>query len=684
MSTDLVIAALAPHKGGDSTTGPKAARRASFRGLGRGRASFRLAMATVIFALSAAVAHALPLSSDACPDPTAAAEAGITCGALEIPAAWDLPQDGAPLTMYVVRVPSLADDPAPDPVVFLAGGPGFGASRAWRGALEHPWWRSIRERRDVILVDERGSGRSTPAVCPAQQDALRQLPRQGLADDARLAEQRRVFAACAAELRADGRGFDTYRSRHVGRDLAALRVALGVERWNLFGLSYGARQVLAAMEADPAGTRSVLLAGPAMPNAPAFASAAAFDASLAYVLAQCRADAACASESVDVETRLRAVLDAFAREPWAVDGLDPASHPGGRLVVTRELAAQAIGLMLYDRQLAGTIPLLVGALERRDADVARAIGGALAGATAGNPLIAGGVPCIEARPHDDPATVAADRARAGVVGLGAAQSDADHDAACGAIPATMPDPADATVIDQGVPILALVGAFDPITPPARVAAAIAGLPSARMLALPGESHRFFLNRDSTCVHRLVGAFFDAPDAPPEAACLDALPPVRFATGLQPTGKPAARIAAIARQPAWLVGCAAALLLLLSAPVVAAVGAWRRRRAPAVRGGGAALLALTGVTALALLALVAAAAWPLLHQLPIALAFGLPAWVAPWFALSWLIAALGLAQVATAIAGWRRRQLGSVSAVYRVLVGSAAVLLGAFGASLGMP
>jgi len=603
---------------------------------------------------------------------------------MPVPASWDRLDAGDPITMYVVRVPSLAADPAPDPVVFLIGGPGFGASRAWRGALEHPWWLAIRARRDVILVDERGSGRSTPPVCPEEEAALRQLPPAGLDDEARRAAMRRLFTDCAARLQAQGRGFDTYRSRHVGRDLAALRGALGLERWNLFGLSYGARQVLAAMEADPAGTRAVLLGSPAMPNAPTFATAAAFDDSLAYVLRQCASDAACAAESPDLTTRLREGFDALAAAPWIVDGLDPAIYSNGRLVVTRELAAQSIGLMLYDRQLSGAIPLLAGALERRDVHVARSIGGALAGASAANQLIGIGVPCVEARPHIDPAALAADRARPGLVGTGAASQDAEHDVVCAAVPSPPPDPADASVVDHGVPILALVGAFDPITPAARVRAAIAALPSARVVELPGESHRFFLARAEGCARELASAFLDDPAAPTDARCTAAMPPIRFATGLHPTGVPGARVGALAQQPGWLAAAGLVVLLLLSAPVVAAAAAWRQRRATerAIASNG--LLATTGIASLVLLAVLAAALMPVLRESPFALGFGVPVQVASWLGLAWPIAACGIAAALAGVLASRRGLHSRASMVYRILVGLSALSLGAFLGTMGLP
>ena len=682
MSMDHIASGMAPAEGSDGWSGREAARRPSTpAGRCRGRPRLGLAAAAAVLALWSPMAAALPLSSTACPEPEAAAEAGITCGTLEVPASWDRPQEGSPFTTYVVRVPSLAEDPAPDPVVFLAGGPGYGSARLWRSALTHPLWRALRARRDLILIDERGTGRATPQVCPAQNDALRKLPSQGLDLSARRAETRRLLADCAAELARDGLGFANFRSRFVARDLAALRSALGLDAWNLLGLSYGARQVTAALREDPGGVRAAVLASPSMPNAPFFSSGVAFDESLAAVMAMCAAEARCAAEFPDLDRRLPAMLAALDREPLVADGLDPAVHAEGRLALTGELAAQAIGLMLYGRELSAAMPAAVRAMERRDADVLRSMAGALAGARAGNQMLVLGLPCIEADPFDDPAAIADDRARAGVVGRAVMNGNTN---ACDVLGPPQPDPADATADPHGVPLLALVGAFDPITPPERMRPAVAALPQSRFVELAAESHQFLGSRDTDCGRRLALAFLDDPGAPLDTTCAAAIPSLNFVTGLHPTGKPAARIAAVARQPAALIALGAALLLLASAPLGAAVAAWRDRQAPVRATASNALLFATGAGALGFLGLLAAAVVPWVRDQPLALGFGVPAWISPWFAAAWVIAACGLAATTAGALAWRRGLHATGSIVYRTLVGLSALGVGVFAGTMGLP
>ena len=178
--------------------------------------------------------------------------AGATvCGLVTVPAERDAP-DGRTLELAVYRVPSLSATPAPDPVVYLEGGPG-GAGVTLLVSLHDPDAPDsvafLRERGEVIVVDQRGTGYSRPALyCPEVWAA------RSAGDD-----ETGAHAACAARLRGDGVRFADYDSRESAADLETVRTALGIERWNLYGVSYGARLALTAMRDAPAAVRAAVL-----------------------------------------------------------------------------------------------------------------------------------------------------------------------------------------------------------------------------------------------------------------------------------------------------------------------------------------------------------------------------------------------------------------------------------------
>lgn len=171
-----------------------------------------------------------------------------TCGLVSVPAERDAP-DGRTLELAVYRVPSTSPTPAADPVVYLEGGPG-GAGVALLASLYDPDAPDsaafLRTDREVIVIDQRGTGYSRPALYCAEVYA-------GLDDEVT------AHRACRDRHVAAGVRFSDYDSRENAADLETVRTALGIERWNLYGLSYGTRLALTAMRDAPAHLRAVVL-----------------------------------------------------------------------------------------------------------------------------------------------------------------------------------------------------------------------------------------------------------------------------------------------------------------------------------------------------------------------------------------------------------------------------------------
>ncbi|MBF5094766.1 alpha/beta hydrolase [Azospirillum sp. INR13] len=177
------------------------------------------------------------------------------CHSLRVPSDWQR-SDSPPLDLFVMVLPALNGAPAADPVVVLAGGPGQGGSDDPRGtaAMLAP----MRATRDVILVDQRGTGRSAPSLrCPAL-DPLRYWFGGVTAEDA---------LACLDPPRRAGYRLEDFDSGQSAADLRALRGALGVERWNVIATSYGGVLAQALLRADGAAVRSLVLNSPAAVDA---------------------------------------------------------------------------------------------------------------------------------------------------------------------------------------------------------------------------------------------------------------------------------------------------------------------------------------------------------------------------------------------------------------------------------
>lgn len=266
----------------------------------------------------------------------------VDCGVLNVPESRQGLSDARiELAVAVLRTP--APDPAPDPVVFLAGGPG-GVAVAEHGGwiFEFDEWEfhAVLSSRDLILVDQRGVGFSEPALrCDEDEPD------------------------CAGRLEADGVTLAAYTTPENAADIAALRVAMGYEEWNLYGSSYGTRLALVTLRDHPEGVRSVLLEGVYPPNmVPAYHEYIPNSLRAIEVLAEeCRRQPACDEAYGDITELVVEALEAAesgASAHGAVD-LHDAMFSAMYSMPTVSIVPLALALAA-DGQIDEAIELLTG------------------------------------------------------------------------------------------------------------------------------------------------------------------------------------------------------------------------------------------------------------------------------------------------------------------------------------
>ncbi len=227
------------------------------------------------------------------------------------------------VAIHVAVVPALARVPEPDPLVLLAGGPGQAASSfgPWIGSV----FAAVRRHRDIVLVDQRGTGRSHPLKC--DQD----LPD---APAAALVREEQASRACLSSLDGDPRH---YANGPAMEDLDQVRAVLGYTRLNLWGGSYGTRAALVYMRAHPDRVRSAVLDGVA-PWSLRFPLYTARDGerALLRLLDDCADASDCAGAFPDLRAHLAAVLRRLATSPSAVTSSDPRTGVARSLRITRD------------------------------------------------------------------------------------------------------------------------------------------------------------------------------------------------------------------------------------------------------------------------------------------------------------------------------------------------------------
>ena len=225
---------------------------------------------------------------------------GARCGVLNVPEDRAAP-NGRSVGLGMVLVPG--EDRQAEPIFFIAGGPGQSAIDVMPATLEG--LRAVDRRRDILFLDQRGTGRSAPLTCENGFDLLDQGPSSP------------AFARCVSELRSRA-DLDLYGSAEAVADLEAARRALGRERVNLVAASYGTRVALFYMREHPERVRAAVLRAAAPLDFNIIGALTAADATLGRVMDDCAANAACAAAYARFEQQVREVSDRLARAPQEI------------------------------------------------------------------------------------------------------------------------------------------------------------------------------------------------------------------------------------------------------------------------------------------------------------------------------------------------------------------------------
>ena len=414
---------------------------------------------------------------------------------------------GRQIALKVVVLPARGAVRAPDPIFLLTGGPGLGAAtEAWQARMLN----GPRDSRDVVLVDQRGTGASAPLGCAIYGDGSHLAPFLG--------DRFPVAAVRACRMGLEG-GADLtqYTTPIAMDDLDEVRAALGYDRINLFGVSYGTRAALVYLRRHPERVRSVVLDGVVTTayRTP-LPAAAAGDRALRRLFDDCARDAACATAFPNVAAEYQAVLDRLSRAPARVTLTRYLGLARETAVLTRYAFARGVWGHLYAEREAARLPALIhrafaGDLAGVARDAAEQFRGSWTRTSVGALL---SVLCTEDVPFIRPEEVAAEAQRS----LVGAPYGSELLAACaewprGALPPDYREP-----VRSGVPALLISGELDPITPPEWAEEAARYLPNSRHVVHAYAGHV----DDGACTLGLVGAFFARPEPrAPAASCAPA-------------------------------------------------------------------------------------------------------------------------------------------------------------------
>lgn len=408
--------------------------------------------------------------------------------------------DGRLIRLPVAILRSSAPSPAPDPVLYLAGGPGGSALNTARYGSAYPFLA----HRDFVIVEPRGARYADPALlCPdvpaaRVDDAIR--PGADVRADAEVVAAR----TCQAQTTAAGIDPSAYTTAASAADLDDLRRVLGYAQWNLYGVSYGTRLGLAILRQFPGTVRSAVLDSVLPPTVRYDdASRDSRTRSLDLLLGDCEADLRCQAAYPDLRRRWRRTIEAATVQPMRVVASAGSDAPAREVVLTADALAAIIPL--DDTDTLPELPRLLSGIADGELTARARLGQWALRPSSYAWGLRYSVWCAEETPFARSARAPTARL---VVQPGVC--DAWH------VRPVTAETRRAVVSD--VPVLLLSGEYDPETPPTWAAEAARTLSRSQAVTLRGMGHAPSQTWSMPCAMTLADAFIRQPTATVDRSC----------------------------------------------------------------------------------------------------------------------------------------------------------------------
>ena len=286
--------------------------------------------------------NSLPLEDCALTSPTGR-QFDARCGVLTVPEDRSNPS-GRQIELHIAVFPAIKRNPQPDPLFLLAGGPGQSAIETFPSMIGLLF--NIHEDRDIVLVDQRGTGESNPLKCLKPED-----------EDLTEEESIEKLKSCPQSLDADLRFYNTEIAM---TDLDEVRSALGYDTINIYGASYGTRAALTYLRMFPEHVRTVTLDAVVDPDFVMFMDAAKDgQAALDKFFARCEANDACSNIFPNLSSEFDNLLERVDEAPPKITIPHPLTNKPLELEITRQLITNMVFNTLYAPEIVATLPLSI-------------------------------------------------------------------------------------------------------------------------------------------------------------------------------------------------------------------------------------------------------------------------------------------------------------------------------------
>jgi pimeloyl-ACP methyl ester carboxylesterase len=614
----------------------------------------------------------------------------LECGLIQVPENREV-AGSRTIELHFVKINARGEDEAgdpvevrDDPVLYLTGGPGVEVETYVRRLKDHP----VADQRDLYILEQRGIGYSGE-FCPFFGDRNRaEYAAETFAESERqFLEQARQCIEGAKAAGVDVTGYHTFEN---ARDIKALRLALGFERWNIWGISYGSVLGQAYMKVDPEGIAAVVIDAIVPLDLENLMRLPHWHKqNLDRLFGACGEQADCAAHYGGLRERYRDAIRALTEAPIRVEVPEGERYPTGETRIFQNLIVGLPFSLLYEQSNHPAIPAIIDGLtrkvEQRDADFFKAVA---LGDTSGGVGLSMGM-SIAVRCQDGYVDRQAENAAAEfrdypvlAQAFGVLEVIEDSPAACREIGLPPRDPEQFEPVETDLPVVVANGRWDPITPVPMAEYIMPGLSNGRLVVFPHAGHG--PTRSLDCAGDFLNGFFDDPSAELDMECVEE--GEEAAEFIAPYFATAAAVDGLVLyetdddrikvHAAW--GGGSALVVLIGTLAVLAAWIGRRLNGRAIDPAGSSrfIVFLAGLSSLGYVGGLGAAAKATTDVTEAMVLFGLVPW-AGWIAwlgpLSLLLGLGGLIQ------SWRyRRMIALDSRLGLWLVSAAVISVAAFG------
>lgn len=444
----------------------------------------------------------------------------VECGWLTVPE--DRADPEKTIRLHVAIFASESNSPDPEPIVYLEGGPGGDALETVPLVFEMRY-APFLENHDLIMFDQRGTGYSEPSLaCPEQTEASFALLEQDVTAEQVVEQMLDALFICRERLVDEGINLAAYNSRENAADLNDLRLALGYDTWNVWGISYGTRLAQTVMRDYPVGIRSVVLDS-AYPVAANLLTDTPTNVARAFdvFFAGCANDTACNEKYPELEA---VFTDQIARLDAEPTTLLLTNLLTGEQYDAIFRGSDIVGVLfqsLYATEIIPVLPEMIFDIAAEDYTLLTTL---LSSFLANADFVSIGmqysVQCYEENSFATEEEVAAAAAEypdlepffAYSINIGPPALTV-----CEQWGAGQAEAIENQAVSSDIPTLILAGEYDPITPPRWGQEVGEGLTHSYFFEFPGVGHGASLAGD--CPISVMQAFWAEPMSEPEAGCI---------------------------------------------------------------------------------------------------------------------------------------------------------------------